>query len=211
MYRLTATVGVAPVKALGVVAAAAALGWGTTLVVASPSAHADCGPQVGRTPNDEWAPCPGQPMMTNGHVNAPMCQVESHVEPQSYSNIYHQWMPCPAHDPILSCTGVPGPCGAPLAGPRKPPAPDPYRIAPPPGGFQTPAQMEKEDCDKLQNDVHVLDQKDPTGLGVDAAELATDVPVGLSVIAALASCGTTDVQFNVGEIAGTLVKAAVPH
>ncbi|MBV9319252.1 MAG: hypothetical protein JO106_04980 [Mycobacterium sp.] len=70
--------------------------------------------------------------------------------------------------------------------------------------------MVKEDCDKLAGDVKVLNQKDPAGLGMDAADSAVDVPVGLSVMAALASCDINDVQFNVGEVMGTMLEHAIP-
>jgi hypothetical protein len=39
--------------------------------------------------------------------------------------------------------------------------------------------------------------------------LATDVPVGLSVVAALGVCGTTDVNFDATEVLGQVMGALV--
>jgi hypothetical protein len=74
-----------------------------------------------------------------------------------------------------------------------------------------PGATLKQDRDKLQNDVRVLDSKDPAGLRMDGLELATDVPVGFSVVAALTTCGTTDVNFDVGEVMGQMVTSLIPH
>ena len=82
---------------------------------------------------------------------------------------------------------------------------------PPPGGFQTPAQMTKADCAKLENDLH--DKR--TDVGLDLVGIAADVPVDLAVGAALGICGLNgvndlpdDVNAAMGQLMGTAAKVA---
>jgi hypothetical protein len=106
---------------------------------------------------------------------------------------------------ILACQGInapPQPTG---------PQPDPNRLVPPPGGFQTPAQMTKADCAKLENDLH--DKR--TSFGLDLAGIAADVPVGMAVAAALGICAINgvndlpdDVNAAMDGLMGTAAKAA---
>ena len=106
---------------------------------------------------------------------------------------------------ILACQGInapPQPTG---------PQPDSNRLVPPPGGFQTPAQMTKADCAKLENDLH--DKR--TDVGLDLVGIAADVPVDLAVGAALGICGLNgvndlpdDVNAAMGQLMGTAAKVA---